>query len=148
METYNLVVGAVVAYKDSVLLLQRSFKEAFLPGMWGIPAGKVNYGETLEEAVLRELEEESGLKGEISGMTGSTWFSSNMKGKSIRSMQVNFLILANDSRVALDSSSQDYRWVAWRHLTDEPIEVDKFTQDVITQAFTHPHARKMETAGI
>ncbi len=52
-------VRAVI--KDSegrTLLMQRS---DFLPGYWEIPGGEVDPGETHEQALLREINEESGL---------------------------------------------------------------------------------------
>lgn len=43
-----------------VLLLQRSaYKDE--GGSWGVPAGKLEYGETPEEAAKRELSEETGI---------------------------------------------------------------------------------------
>jgi 8-oxo-dGTP diphosphatase len=52
-------VGAVVVHEGRVLLIRRG-KEP-LRGRWLVPGGTVEWGETLEEAVVRELEEETGL---------------------------------------------------------------------------------------
>lgn len=43
-----------------VLLLQRS-GTSHSPGEWCLPGGKVEYGQTMEEAVSEELREETGL---------------------------------------------------------------------------------------
>lgn len=134
MDTVNLVVGAIVVRGDSVLLLQRGEGERFLPGRWGIPAGKVHYGETLQEAVLRELEEEAGLAGRVTRMAGSTWFSSMNQGRCIQNFQQNFVVLADSADVRLDSSSQDHRWVSVRDLKDPPVPMDAFTREVLSQA--------------
>jgi len=54
-------VGAVVVDQGKVLLVRRRFEPS--AGYWSFPGGHVEPGETLEEAVLRELLEETGLVG-------------------------------------------------------------------------------------
>ena len=53
-------VGAVVIRDGRVLLIRRG-KEP-LRGRWLVPGGTVELGETLEEAVVREILEETGLE--------------------------------------------------------------------------------------
>lgn len=52
-------VGAVVVDEGRVVLIRRG-KEP-LRGRWVVPGGTVELGETLEQAVVRELKEETGL---------------------------------------------------------------------------------------
>ena len=52
-------VGGVVVRDGSVLLIRRG-KEP-LRGRWVVPGGTVELGETLEGALVREMEEETGL---------------------------------------------------------------------------------------
>jgi 8-oxo-dGTP diphosphatase len=52
-------VGAVVMQADHLLLIRRGRGAA--EGQWSIPGGRVERGETLAEAVVREVEEETGL---------------------------------------------------------------------------------------
>jgi nucleoside triphosphatase len=52
-------VGALVANPEGQVLIVRTGKWR---GTWGVPGGKVEWGETLEAALLREFREEVGLE--------------------------------------------------------------------------------------
>jgi 8-oxo-dGTP diphosphatase len=54
-----VAVGVLLLDGDRVLLVQRARPP--LAGRWTVPGGGVELGETLEEAALRELAEETGL---------------------------------------------------------------------------------------
>ncbi|WP_022665716.1 NUDIX hydrolase [Desulfospira joergensenii] len=55
-----LAVGAVVFKEDRILLVQRGNPPA--KGVWAIPGGSVELGETLKQAVQREILEETGIR--------------------------------------------------------------------------------------
>ncbi len=61
-------VGMVVLREGEVLLVKRGHEPSF--GMWSIPGGLVELGETAEAAALREVEEECGVKVELRGLVG------------------------------------------------------------------------------
>ena len=52
-------VGGVVVHENRVLLVQRGTEP--LKGQWSIPGGLIDVGESLREAVIREVREETGL---------------------------------------------------------------------------------------
>ena len=56
-------VGAVVLDGDRVLLVKRAHEP--LKGEWSLPGGAVEVGETLEEAIRREVREETCLEVEV-----------------------------------------------------------------------------------
>jgi len=53
-------VGGVVVHEARTLLIRRG--SAPLKGEWSIPGGLLELGETLEQGVVRELAEETGLE--------------------------------------------------------------------------------------
>lgn len=57
----RLGCGAVVQRADGALLLVQRGREPE-KGHWGLPGGKVDWMETVEHAVIREVEEETGLR--------------------------------------------------------------------------------------
>ena len=56
-------VGAVVLDGDRVLLVKRAHEP--LKGEWSLPGGAVDVGETLEQAIRREVREETCLDVEV-----------------------------------------------------------------------------------
>jgi 8-oxo-dGTP diphosphatase len=59
-------VGVVCWRGDEVLLIRRGRPPRL--GEWSIPGGKVEWGEPLVEAALRELREETGIEAELGGL--------------------------------------------------------------------------------
>jgi ADP-ribose pyrophosphatase YjhB (NUDIX family) len=53
-------VGAVIVHDGALLVVRRGRHPA--RGRWSVPGGRVEWGETLAEAVSREVAEETGLQ--------------------------------------------------------------------------------------
>ncbi|ANZ16495.1 (deoxy)nucleoside triphosphate pyrophosphohydrolase [Streptomyces noursei] len=60
MTTVRVVVGGAVCERGRLLAARRSAPPA-LAGRWELPGGKVEDGETPEQALVRELREELGV---------------------------------------------------------------------------------------
>ncbi len=56
----EIAVGAIVREADELLLVRRGRGPA--AGEWSVPGGRVEPGELLQAAVIRELHEETGLE--------------------------------------------------------------------------------------
>ena len=67
-ETIRIGVGAVVFRGEEVLLVKRG-KPPF-EGQWSIPGGGLEFSERLEDAVRREVREETGIEITVSGLIG------------------------------------------------------------------------------
>jgi ADP-ribose pyrophosphatase YjhB (NUDIX family) len=62
------VAGLVIDESGKWLVVKKKYSG--LKGMWSLPAGFVNAGETVDEAVIREVREETGLQTSIKGIIG------------------------------------------------------------------------------
>ncbi|AGK60259.1 ADP-ribose pyrophosphatase [Archaeoglobus sulfaticallidus PM70-1] len=67
-ECIVLTVDAIVPYRGGIVLIRR--KNEPFKGYYALPGGIVEYGESVESAVLRELKEETGLDGKIYKLVG------------------------------------------------------------------------------
>ena len=56
-------VGAIIVQDGKILIVRRSSEPG--KGKWSVPGGLVELGETVEQAVVREVREECGLDVEV-----------------------------------------------------------------------------------
>ena len=69
-------IGALVwsPRQDQYLLLRRSADKDFASGIWECVTGRVEQGESFEDALFREVREELGVEVELEFMLGTTHF--------------------------------------------------------------------------
>ncbi len=127
----QLVVGAVVQADGKVLLLKRPADD-FMGGIYELPSGKVEGGEKLDAALVREVAEETGLTvTDIVEYLGSFDYTS---GSGKKSRQFNFAVgVAKPEPVRL-SEHDSHLWVP---LDEQPPVTDAVEE--IVQAYRGLH---------
>lgn len=60
-----IAVKAFIVNDGRLLIVKRATNDRYMPGVWEIPGGKLDDGEDMETALLREVKEEVGLSIEI-----------------------------------------------------------------------------------
>lgn len=68
MKVITLTVDAIIPYRGGIILIKRK-KEPF-KDFYALPGGIVEYGERVENALVREVKEETGLDVEIYKLVG------------------------------------------------------------------------------
>jgi len=106
----ELCVGAIAVFDDQILLIRRGRGPA--QGSWSVPGGRVESGETLAEAVVRELLEETGLPGVCEGLIG--WVERIEDAQHYVILDFAVTILVAEDPVAGDDAAE----AAWVPLAD------------------------------
>jgi 8-oxo-dGTP diphosphatase len=105
-----VAVGAVVVDRDRLLLIRRGRGPG--QGTWSIPGGRVEWGETLAEAVVRELREETALEGVCERFLG--WAERMSDDQHAVILDFVVTVLVGDDPVAGDDAAE----AAWIPLSD------------------------------
>lgn len=113
-------VGAVIRDDDGRLLLVRR-GHAPQQGRWSVPGGHVEPGETLREAVLREVREETGLEVEVSDELGSVRLPSGA-GAVFDVHDFAATVVGGEARAADDAD--DVGWFSADDLVGMPLTTD------------------------
>lgn len=109
--TRGVVVGAAVV-RDRRLLAARRTTPPAAAGRWELPGGKVDAGETLDAAVVREIREELGCD-----VTVDRWLAGEQPIGTSHLLRVALCRLSAGEPVAL-TDHDDLRWLAADELGD------------------------------
>lgn len=103
----DYVVGAIIQREGSILLLRRR-DDDFMGGFWELPGGKVEPGETLEEALVREVKEETGL--EVSRVDEYVGDFDYLSDSGRKSRQFNFTVGVSSHEPVEMTEHDAYAW--------------------------------------
>jgi 8-oxo-dGTP diphosphatase len=130
-------VGAVVIDEARVLLVKRGHEP--LKGEWSLPGGALELGETLQEGIVREVLEETGLEVMPSGIVEV--FDRITREESSGRIRyhyvlVDFVCHAVSGTLHGGSDAEEARWVSREDLHERgEYRLAPFTLKVIQKAF-------------
>jgi len=113
MELHNnkpqIAVRAIILNKASKVLLIKRAKNSTFGDSWCLPGGKVDFGQTVEEALVREILEETSL------VCTNSEFLFYLDGLPDENLSMHFISLffhcKVEGEVNLDEESSDYVWI-------------------------------------
>ena len=90
--------------------------------LWSLPKGHVEAGETEPQTAIREVQEETGILGEVVGKLGTIDFWFVADGRRVHKTVHHFLLLAVDPEGGLELSDADVEVseVAWVPIAELP----------------------------
>jgi ADP-ribose pyrophosphatase YjhB (NUDIX family) len=108
MKSYFAVV-AIVKNGDKILILKKSSDDWNYPNHWSFCSGFVKEYESGEDNILREIKEETGLKGKIV-KTGTVFEKKDTKKKKIWIVKP-YICAANSRKVKLCHENSEFKWI-------------------------------------
>ncbi|WP_114099827.1 NUDIX hydrolase [Thalassospira profundimaris] len=111
-------VGAVVWHQDHVLLIQRG-KEPNI-GSWSIPGGAQELGETVRDAVCREVMEETGVKISSPILVDTVDLIAHTEEDKVEYHYtlIDFVAVALNPDISLGGDAADAKWVKVNEVTN------------------------------
>jgi len=110
-----ITVGAIVLREEpgqprQVLLTKRRPDRTDWAGLWGVPAGRLQQGEEVEEALVRELAEEAGLLAREFEFLETVYAEEPTSG---RRYVHNLYLVTNWEGEAENRSPDEHETIAW-----------------------------------
>ena len=109
-ENFPLItVGALIFNKKNQILFVKSGK---WKGQYGIPAGKVHFGEKVIDGLKREIKEETGLEVyDIKFLLNQEIIEPENFFKKAHFVSINHVCRAKNINVKLNQEAQSYKWI-------------------------------------
>lgn len=116
-----VVAAAAIIFREGKILMVKRAKEPN-KGKWSIPGGRIELGESIYEAVKREVSEECNIEIEVLRVFDAADNVIRDEEKRVRYHYVTIDILARykDGQIKAQSDVDDYRWV----MPKELLEID------------------------
>ncbi|MCY0879780.1 MAG: NUDIX domain-containing protein [Firmicutes bacterium] len=109
------VAGIVVRPDHRVLMIQRAGQT--MKGLWAFPGGRLEWGESLREAVQRELREETGL----AVVAGALLYVAEVRTADAHFVILDFAAESKGFEVIVGSDARAARWVNEEEATALPL---------------------------
>lgn len=130
-KTPVLAVDGILLKNNKILLLKRNIPP--FENHWVLPGGHVEYGEKVEETILRELEEETGLKTEIKELIGV--YSDPERDPRYHAVSIVYWLSKAKGEISINDESSDYDFF---DLSDLPKKIG-FDHKKIINDFKNHH---------
>lgn len=108
-------VKGILVRQGQVLLVRRSMQDISGPGLWEFPGGKIDFGETPEAALVREVWEETGLRVEAGPLL---YTAAPVVGPGRQLLLLHYLCAAPQGAVRLSEEHEDALWAGKARLRE------------------------------
>jgi 8-oxo-dGTP diphosphatase len=114
---------------NKLFLAKRADTKKFLPGMFELPGGHVDFGEELIDGLQREIKEEFGMSVSIGDPFAAYTYQNHVKGS--HTVQVNYFARFVESLDKIQINPEDHSSYEWFSLED----VKNRTSEIIPEEY-------------
>jgi len=123
----KLTVDGIVLKDGKILLIKRKIQP--FENMWALPGGFVNYGEKTENAVIREMFEETGLKTKINHLVGV--YSDPNRDPRGHTVSVVYLLDVYEGRLKGGDDALEAKFFDLNNLPDLSFDHENIIKDIM-----------------
>jgi len=120
-DMFHVAVKAIILYKGRVLIIKRSEYDSVNAFIWEFPGGRIRFGEELQNALSREVKEETGLAVSV----GEILYATNCEICETRHcVIISYLCSIEEEAISLSEEHTEYVWadrVQLQELLHKPI---------------------------
>ena len=109
-----IVVCGVLRRNNQHLIVQRRSDDEISAGFWEFPSGKVKFGEKVEDALRREIKEETGydISNDSRRMIGISEYVIEEAAENRHTVQLNYLVdLSVMPQIKLSEEHVNFAWI-------------------------------------
>jgi len=119
MDKKQVITACVFLHKNSkVLIAKRADTKTFLPGVWELVGGHIEFGETVIEGLKREVKEELNIEVQISRPYYEFTYVTDDKLEHV--VEIEYLATLKDPNQEIVVKPDDHSDFAW--ITEDEIE--------------------------
>lgn len=118
-----LVSGVLKNHKGEMLILERSKINQSFQGCWQLPEGKVEFGEEIEKALTREIQEETGLSVRSTKLLFATTCVMDVQDKSYHVVRLVYEVKW-EGHIILSTDHSTFRWISLKNIDQLQQKID------------------------
>ena len=126
-KTPKLTADGAVLKDNKILLIKR--RNNPYKGKWGLPGGFVEYGERVENAVVREVLEETGLKTKVIDIVGV--YSDPKRDPRGHTITVAYLLKLKGGELKSGDDASDAKFFDFKNLPELAFDHDNIINDIL-----------------
>ncbi len=120
----DVAADAIAVADGKIALIKRSKEPS--KGMWALPGGMLDWDESAEEAVVREFEEETSLKGKLGRFVGVY---SDPNRDSFQRVAVVYEVVVVGGKLNASDDAADAKWFPLDDLPELAVDHGKMVED-------------------